>query len=311
MTPNTPSHRLRRLLRWAGAGVILMGVAVAVAVCRAPLRTAEIAGRYMLRAAGFEARTADAPRGPIRYFSAGSGPLLVFLHGANDQAGTWARVAPAFLATHRVVVPDLAGHGESAPAEGPLDIADLVEGLAAVLRTEPTTSPVTLVGNSLGGFLALVHADRHREEVRLVVAVNGAIMRGGNAEAAALLLPRTRNDARRVMEALMSPKAPRVPDFVLDDFVDRAPRSPLSRLTSAPPSTIEQWLLDDRLADIDTPVVLIWGADDQLIPRRYAEQARERLPHARLEVIGDCGHVPQRECPDRLLPLLRTAISGP
>ena len=137
----------------------------------------------------------------------------------------------------------------------------------------------------------------------------GAIMRGGNAEAAAMLLPRTRNDARRVMEALMSPKAPRVPDFVLDDFVSRAPASPLSRLANAPLSTFEEWLLDDKLHEIATPVVLIWGADDRLIPLHYAEQARARLPHATLETIPDCGHVPQRECPAALLPLLQAAIS--
>lgn len=300
--------RTRRILGWLAVAALAVGAGVAVLVWRAPLRTAELVGRYALRASGFEARQVEGPRGRIRYFVAGSGPLLAFVHGANDQAGTWARVAPAFTATHRVVLPDLAGHGESAPSDGPLVMGDLVEGLAAVLRAEAGPGPIVLVGNSLGGFLSLIHADRHRDEVRLVVAVNGAIMRGGNAEAAALLLPRSRNDARRVMEALVSPKAPRVPDFVLDDLVSRAPVSPLSRLTNAPLSTVEEWLLDDRLAGIQTPVVLIWGADDQLIPPRYAEQALERLPHATLDLIPDCGHVPQRECPAALLPRLKAAI---
>ena len=58
-------------------------------------------------------------------------------------------------------------------------------------------------------------------------------------------------------------------------------------------------------------VVLIWGADDQLIPPSYAEQARERLPNATLDLIPDCGHVPQRECPAALLPRLWAAIQSP
>jgi pimeloyl-ACP methyl ester carboxylesterase len=287
--------------------VVALAAAIGVSVWRAPMRTAEIAGRLALRAAGFEAARAEARRGPVHYFRGGSGPLLVLVHGANDQAGTWARVAPAFTATHRVVIPDLAGHGDSAPADGPLLMADLVDGLEAVLRAEGG-GRVVLAGNSLGGFLSLVHADRHPADVAKVVAINGAIMRGGNEEAARLLLPQTRNDARRVMEALVSPRSPRVPDFVLDDLVSRAPRSPLSRLTSSPQSTIEEWLLDDRLAGIRTPVALIWGADDRLIPVRYAEQAQRRLPNATLEVIPACGHVPQRECPAALLPHLQAAI---
>ncbi len=305
------TSRARRTAAWLAAALVLLGLAAGVAVWLAPMRAAEIAGRYALRASGFEATWTDAPRGPVRYFRGGAGPVLVLVHGANDQAGTWARVAPTLAATHRVVIPDLAAHGESAPADGPLTIADLVAGLASVLRAESAGRPVVLVGNSLGGFLALIHAHRHPADVRLVVAVNGAIMRGGNTEAAAMLLPRTRNDARRVMDALVSPKAPRVPDFVLDDFVSRAPASPLSRLANAPLSTFEEWLLDDKLDEIATPVVLIWGADDRLIPLAYAEQARARLPHATLHTIADCGHVPQRECPAALLPLLEAAIQSP
>lgn len=304
------ARRWRRRLAWAVLVAACVAAALGVVLVRAPMRAAEIAGRLTLRASGFEHASVDAPRGPVGYFRAGRGPLLVFLHGANDQAGTWARVAPSFTGTHRVVVPDLAGHGDSAPADGPLVLGDLVAGLEAVMRAEAAAGPAVLVGNSLGGFLALVHADRHPADVLRVVAVNGAIMRGGNAHAAGMLLPRSRNEARAVVEALISPKTPRVPDFVLDDLVSRAPRSPLARLTSAPLSTVEEWLLDDRLARIRTPVVLIWGADDRLIPVRYAEEARDRLPRARLEVIDDCGHVPQRECPAALLPPLRAAVAG-
>lgn len=310
MTGTRPARR-RRLLLGLGLAALAATLVAGGLVYRAPMRVAELAGRLTLRAHGFERMEATAARGPVTYFRAGRGPLLVFIHGVNDQAGTWARIAPAFTATHRVVVPDLAGHGDSAPLEGPLELGDLVDGLRAVVEAEASGGPAILVGNSLGAFLALVHASHHPDGVRLVVAINGAVMRGGNAAAVALLLPATREDARRMTQALTSPKTLPVPDFVLDDLVARTPHSPLARLAAAPPSTVDRWLLDDRLSTIQTPVVLIWGADDRLIPLHYAEEALERLPHATLETIPDCGHMPQRECPAALLPRLQAAIQAP
>ena len=135
-------------------------------------------------------------------------------------------------------------------------------------------------------------------------------MRGGNLEAARLLLPQTRNDARKLMRALLSRASPEMPDFVLDDFLEHTPTSPLARIASGAPAEADRWLLDDRLASIETPVTLIWGADDGLIPLAYAEQARVRLPHATLDVIPSCGHMPQRECPAELVPRLRALLEG-
>ena len=54
------------------------------------------------------------------YFAGVEGPLLVLLHGAGDQAGTWVEVAPALLERYRLLIPDLIGHGDSEPGEGPL-----------------------------------------------------------------------------------------------------------------------------------------------------------------------------------------------
>src|SRR6185369_935077 len=78
-----------------------------------------------------------------------AGAPLVLLHGANDQAGTWFAVVPKLVEQHRVIVPDLAGHGESGPHEGPLPLSLMVERLHAVLEHE-NAKRVTLVGNSMG-----------------------------------------------------------------------------------------------------------------------------------------------------------------
>lgn len=308
----TRSSTRRPWRRWLVLVLLLVALgagAFGVAMWRAPFATSAWAGRLSLRAAGFSPGTAAAPRGPVAYLAAGSGPLLAFLHGANDQGSTWARIAPAFADRYRVVVADLAGHGQSAPADGPLALADLVAGVEAVVEAERSGGPAILVGNSLGGFLALVHALDHPGEVALVVSVNGGVVRGGDTEVAGLLLPRTRDEARRAVDALLSPRSARVPDFVLDDLVRRAPTSPLARLMTGPASAADAWSIDDRLGALETPVALIWGADDRLMPLAYAEQSRAALPDATLDVIPECGHVPQRECPARLLTPLETALA--
>jgi pimeloyl-ACP methyl ester carboxylesterase len=297
---------LRALLALLG----LVGVAVVALVVvgyRHPLATVEVTGRLALRGAGLRKARLEGPRGPLVYFRGGSGSPVVFIHGANDQAGAWARVVGPVQARHRVLALDLPGHGESGPKDGPLGIGDLYAGVEALLAAEAKGERATLVGNSLGGFLAMVYAHRHPDAVAGVVLVNGAALRGDGSEAKVSLLPRTRDEARAAMFAVTGPSSPLVPAFVLDDLVRRAPASPLARLLASP---VEGWLLEGKLGEIRTPVALLWGADDRILPPAYAERVASGLPSARLETIPGCGHMPQRQCSDRLLPLLLQAVDG-
>lgn len=307
----TAWHRrplVRAVLALLTAGVVIVA-ALGVFVWRAPLAALAVAGRATLRLSGFERVTVAAPAGPIAYFRKGSGPMLLFIHGANDQAGTWARIAPALAADHHVVVVDLAGHGDSAPADGPLRAGDLMAGIRAVVETERGSGKATLIGNSLGGWLALVHAFEHPDQVAHAVLVNGAIHRDDRSGAAVTLLPKTREDARHTMSVLMARNSPGVPDFVLDDLVRRAPTSPLARLLAQPESDVASFLIDERLGELRVPVTLIWGEDDRLLSIDYARSAAARIPGARLEVLQACGHIPQRECAGALLTRLRESLA--
>jgi pimeloyl-ACP methyl ester carboxylesterase len=166
---------------------------------------------------------------------------------------------------------------------------------------------VILVGNSMGGFIAMLYAHRHPDRVSAVVLVNGAALHGDGSEAQVNLLPKSRDEARAAMSAVMSPQSPLAPEFVLDDLVRRAPTSPLARLMASP---VEGWLLDGKLGEIAAPVTLLFGEDDKILPPAYARRVASELPSARVEMIARCGHVPQRECPDRLLPLLQQVLAA-
>lgn len=289
--------------RRVALALVLTGlVGSALAFWLRPLAVFELLGRAALRGAGLEKADLRSPRGRLVVFRGGQGRTVVLLHGVNDQAGGWAHVAKPLAAHYRVVVPDLPGHGESEPREGALTVSDLLSGLDAVLASEP--APAVLVGNSMGGWLALLTALQHPERVARVVLVNGAAVTG---QTTVKMLPADRDEARRTMAALLAPGAPRTPDFVLDDVVRRAPTSPLARLVA---TSFKDHALDGRLREITLPVSLIWGAEDRLLPPAYAQELARGLPNAALDLLPSCGHMPQRECPDRLLPLLERAIAG-
>jgi pimeloyl-ACP methyl ester carboxylesterase len=294
---------MKRAALWmAGALAVAAVLSVAVFVWR-PLRTLEVLGRGALRAAGFRHETIDGPRGPLSCFHKGSGRAILLLHGVNDQAGAWARVAGPLAASRRVVVADLPGHGGSAPSEGPLTIDDVLAGALALVDREAAAGPVDLVGNSMGGWIALLAARERPQQVGRVVLVNGVATTP--PDHGLELAPRTREEARQAMKAIVGPATPDPPSFVLDDLVRRAPKSAMARLAGG---IAPRHLLDGRLGEVRVPVALVWGEADGLLPVDYARQVAAQLPSATLATLPGCGHIPQRECPDVLLPALRAAL---
>ncbi|MEI6593744.1 MAG: alpha/beta fold hydrolase [Holophagaceae bacterium] len=262
--------------------------------------------RRSLLATGLKKLVVPTPAGPQTVFVGGTGPVLVLLHGAGDHAGTWAQAAKALAKDHTLVIPDLAGHGDSAPATGPIDTAQIYAGLEAVLSSQAPGQAVTLVGNSLGAWMAMVVAQRHPDRVAKVVAVNGGPLLGTNTKVC--LLPTNREEARATMAQLRDASSPALPGTVLDDLVRLTQTGPLARF-SATAMTMGPWLLtEDQLRALHTPVRLVWGTSDQLMPLVYAQRMVAALTDVALIPIERCGHVPQQEAPARFLAALRQAL---
>jgi pimeloyl-ACP methyl ester carboxylesterase len=264
--------------------------------------------RLALRLTGLHKVTVEGPSGRQTVFVGGTGPTIVLLHGAGGQAGTWFRVTPDLAKTHRLIVPDLAGHGASAPRSGPIEVRQVLEAAEAVTRTLANGHRVTLVGNSLGAWIAMLVAHRHPEWVDMVVCIDGGAIRG--PDLSALLLPKNRSEARESLARTRDPGRAPVPDFVLDDIVRQAQTGPLARL-AATAATMESYVLDDaQLRAFAVPVRLIWGASDRLVPLDYAKRMLKSLPDASLVTLDRCGHVPPLECPDKLLAALQKALEA-
>ena len=252
--------------------------------------------RAAIAAAGFVRKQV----GETVYFDAGSGSALVLIHGASDHAGTWFTVAPALARTRRVILPDLAGHGESAPKDGPIPISLIVERLEAVIDDAVGESEtVTLVGNSLGGWMALLYALKHPARVtQLVLEDSGGL----NRPLAVPMVARTREEAIPILRAVHGPNY-QPPEWVIEALLQRATGSPMLRLTELLEHDVEP-----RLGTIHTPATLIWGADDGVLPMSYAEALHQAIPGAKLQVIEGAGHIPHMQQPERFLQCL-TSIS--
>jgi pimeloyl-ACP methyl ester carboxylesterase len=254
-------------------------------------------------AAGFVRFTRDAlaaagfvreERGGTCVWSGGhsDAPPILLLHGANDQAGTWFAVAPALARTRRVIVPDLPGHGESKPFEGPLPISLLI----ARLNTDVIVPrQAVVVGNSLGGWLAMLLALEHPETVsRLILEDSGGLSRP-------IASPLTAGNREQALVILRNVHGPEYepPEWVIEALLERAKNAPMLRITES-----EKYFVDSRLREISVPTSIVWGEHDRVVPLSYGEELRDGIRGAELHVIEGAGHIPHMQQPERFLACL-------
>ncbi len=290
--------------------VLVLGAVFIVFCCwmiwKRPLTVDARMSRMALKINGLTERSLETGAGSMTVWEGGSGPTLVLLHGAGDQAGAWARTIGSLVTEHRIVIPDMPGHWKSDPRSGPIHMTQLLDGLVRVMDATCADEPVVIVGNSMGAWLGFLYAREHPDRVARLVAVNGGPL--FNPDSQVNIFPTTREEARETMKGLMGPASPPIPGYVLDDVVRRTAGGPAARFASTA-AEMGVFLLDGRLHEVVVPVELIWGDADQLMTMDYAERMMDGLPSARLHPIKGCGHVPQRECPLRFLEALDGALA--
>jgi pimeloyl-ACP methyl ester carboxylesterase len=273
-----------------------------------PVATTVWFRRKGLRRAGFQKKQISTSIGPQTVWLGGSGPWLVMLHGAGDQAGTWHKVAPELKSRFQLLMPDFAGHGESAPRQGVLSLGTLLTALEEVLNAIPgRNTPILLAGNSLGAWMAMLYARKHPDRVKRVILIDGGPIKDVTE---INLMPKDREEARRILDTVLDDSSPRPPNFFLDDLVRVSNTGPISRLMAAGNEDILKYVFVDELSSISTPVDIVWGASDRLVPLDYAKKLQSLIPHSRLAVIERCGHGPQLERPRELTHVLQKILAA-
>lgn len=266
-----------------------------------------------------------------QYLDAGAGSLLLLLHGHEQSATSWRWVIPALARTRRVLALSLPGHGASGPAaDGYAPGVDLAPFVAAFLAAIGAETPLDLVGHSAGGAIALrlTLADPARirtltlvdsaglgREVHPLLALDTLPVIG---ELAVLVSRMPGGDLIRtaMAAAMLFAQPARIPaEFVLEQHaLSRRPgqleaSTAMARALFGPHG--QRQILLDRLPTLTTPTLVVWGAADYLLPVQQAHAAVKSLPHGRLSVFPDCGHLPHIEQPDRFAAVLGSWLTEP
>lgn len=267
------------------------------------------------RAHGLRRSVARVDGFELPYLEGGRGETVVLLHGFADNKDSFVEAVHRLRARHRVVMPDLPGFGE-ASFDGAFDYR--LANIAAVLRRFVATlgdGPVHLVGNSLGGAVA----------VRLALDDPEAFTSLTLVDAAGLVMP-TPSPLQRRIDAGENPFVLRDVaeyDTWLEFVLQRVPPMPwgvrrhLAQqfLARAP---IHAKILDDllrpdddltaELAQLRMPTLVIWGSEDRLIDISVAHVLHHGIRDARLVVLHGVGHCPQYEVPERTAELLAAFV---
>lgn len=243
----------------------------------------------------------------VGYDRRGAGEPLVLLHGIGHHRGAWLPVLDRLAAAHDVIALDLPGFGESpAPATPLADMAALVAQVAAFFDALGLARP-HVVGNSLGGAIAL------------------ELAAAGRAASVTALSPAGFCTPREVRWALRVLGTHRLVARLPEPLLRRAIRVAAVRsaayamIVARPRRLAAETALADALAmarapafravaragrryafhgQPSVPVTIAWGDRDRILPYRQAALARERLPAARHVALPGCGHVPMHDDPE-------------
>lgn len=268
---------------------------------------------HRLELAGFETRALELE---------GSGPPLVLLHGFADSADTWRTLLDRLgRSDRRAVALDLPGFGTADPLSDDQPVlAQLAAFATAAVRRYAPQGGAIICGNSLGGCLSLLLAQRPGLGLAGVVPIAPAGLDMASWFAVierepvlrALLaspLPIPPAALQRIVLEIYKRLAFHHPETI-EPFVAQAfashfrDRHTTARILGAGRTVLPELRDPFDLERIQCPVQLVWGDHDAMAFRSGARRVLEAVPDSELELIEDCGHCPQIEAVDRLAELL-------
>jgi pimeloyl-ACP methyl ester carboxylesterase len=251
----------------------------------------------------------------IAYRRVGTGPALLLIHGMAGSSETWGEVLPLLTDRYTVVVLDLPGHGQSDKDHGDYSLgayASVLRDLLAVLAIERAT----IVGQSLGGGIAMQFAYQYPECCdRLVLVDSGGMGREVSWMLRVLALPGVELvmpllfppfardwgnaagrffDSRGISSARISE-----PWHAFASLTEPENRRAFLRTVRAviEPGGQAVSAIDRLYLTSEVPTLIVWGAEDHIIPVAHAYAAHEAMPESRLSIIEGAGHFPHVEDP--------------
>ncbi len=236
----------------------------------------------------------------IHYVEAGSGPTVILLHGLGGSSQVWQLNVAALAEKYHVVVPDQIGFGKS---DKPLvnyrirTYVDFLDQFCKQLKIERAS----LVGNSMGGWIATAFTAAFPDRVDKLVLVDAAGYKPPkdlDTRTFYGLNPTTREGMKVLVAKVFYNKL-----FLTDAAIDQSIAARLAAgdgytINSITESIIRgEDFLDDAVKTIKRPTLLIWGRQDGLVPLAEGEHFNRDIAGSKLVVFDQCGHMPQIEKP--------------
>ncbi len=264
-------------------------------------------------------RRVALPGADVNYVELGEGEPILFVHGISGAWQNWLENLPHFARGHRAIALDLPGFGASPMPSWEIDMpayGRLLHDFCEKLGIEGAT----IVGNSMGGFIAVeaVTALPGRFEKLVLVSAAG-ILNTWNPEERAVVTawawktfgPHYADRGRwivthpRAREIVFRPFV-RYPGHLRADLLFEQISSGLERADGFGDAlkALIHHDIRERLGEIQMPTMIVWGQSDRVIPLSAALSYHRRIPHSRLEIFERTGHVPQLERPLRFNALL-------
>lgn len=254
-------------------------------------------------------------------------PPILLLHGLGRSLEDWSQQFDR-LAGYRTIALDLHGFGFSTRPACPMSLRALARGAAGALDVLGERRPLHVVGNSLGGAVALQLLTLQPERVASLALVSSA---GFGSEVSWLVRMLatpvigsftarhpTRSSARTAERTIYAD-----PSLATGERINHAlaiARQPeagpalheLARELGTARGVRRQWR-DDLLTEVakyPRPTLIVWGNRDRILPVHHLAAASRHLSHAQTRVFRGIGHMPQIECPDEFAELLTGFISS-
>lgn len=266
------------------------------------------------------------------YLQAGDpgAPTVVLVHGLGATNASMLPLVMSLAPTYHVLAPDLPGHGATSAARDSYGANFLGHWLATFIQVTGGEAPAVVVGNSLGGRIAIEAALLRPELVRGLVLLCPAVafrrlrqfvplVRLVRPELARIRIRVPRRAALRGLRSLFADPS-RLPETWYDAAIDEFARMLGTRRGRvAFFSALRQIYLDEpfgehgfweRLPGLLPPALFVWGDRDVLVPAGFARHVDEALPDVQTVILDDCGHVPQFEHQARTVELVGTFLAG-
>jgi pimeloyl-ACP methyl ester carboxylesterase len=250
------------------------------------------------------------------------GHILLFIHGLGSSADRWLDIPDALSKYYHTIAIDLIGFGGS---DKPDDINYTIEKFAEFIlefinkkglnnNDDDNNKKITLVGHSLGGYIAVEFAIRNIELIKKLVLIDSS---GFLKEPTPLLEQylysakyTSYDNVRNVFEQLVSQHW-RVLPVVINTFITRinSPGAKYAFESAYKNSTTTQLDLSRLKSIQDIPTLIIWGKNDNLIPIEHSNPFKQALKKSKFEIIEDAGHAPFAEKPALICEILHSFLS--